>query len=73
MLTAMVEALSASIRGRAGDVVCRRRHPPDRRAQFDRAPARPSVQETTLLASFEQMETRPFRRPEVGTAVIFHA
>jgi hypothetical protein len=34
-------------------------------------PGEALAQEITLLASFEQMEARPFPPPEVGTAVIF--
>jgi hypothetical protein len=63
MLTAMVEALSASIQTPA-TVEAPAAEPaalPDNAAEH----------ETALLASFERMETRPFPPPEEGTAVIF--
>jgi hypothetical protein len=65
MLTAMVEALSASIQAPA----------PEPEAAAEAAPPAPlpvaTVRETDLIASFEQMGVRPFPPPDEGTAVIF--
>ena len=107
MLTAMVEALSASIQTPAPEPdaevaapAAQAIEPPppalEMAPEFTAAPVEAEVaatampepepvaeaepaslpgealaQETTLLASFEQMETRPFPPPEEGTAVIF--
>jgi hypothetical protein len=69
MLTAMVEALSASIQ------VPEASEAPDAietpAAEPAALPGDAAEHETALLASFVRMETRPFPPPEEGTAVIF--
>jgi hypothetical protein len=69
MLTAMVEALSASIQPPVSDA-------PEAAAEAAEAEPAPlpdhaADHETALLASFERMEARPFPPPDGGTAVIF--
>ena len=66
MLTAMVEALSASIQEPEPQVVAPAAAPAA-------LPGEAAEHETALLASFEQMEARPFPPPDEGTAVIFTA
>ena len=69
MLTAMVEALSASIEAPAALEAPEAIEAPA--AEPAALPNNAAEHETALLASFERMETRPFPPPEVGTAVIF--
>ena len=66
MLTAMVEALSASIQEPEPKVAAPAAGPAA-------LPGATAEHETALLASFEQMEARPFPPPDEGTAVIFTA
>jgi hypothetical protein len=81
MLTAMVEALSASIQVPAPETEVAQTVQEAQNAQEAQAPepaqmieatppADPAL-ETALLASFVRMETRPFPPPDEGTAVIF--
>ena len=80
MLTAMVEALSAAIQAPAQEAPAAETPappPPESNpepmaevAAVEPPPGDPEI-ETALLASFVQMEARPFPPPDEGTAVIF--
>ncbi len=79
MLTAMVEALSAAIQAPAQEAPAAETPAPppsdpepvaEVAAVEPPPPGDPEI-ETALLASFVQMEARPFPPPDEGTAVIF--